>query len=93
MRNDKVFLELLYICIHIITQCVFQDHFPPDKQGNVWKTLREKYGRAFFWSGVIKVFHDLVMFTPPLILSALLVHVSQPNPSKGKLQLLGLKDE
>lgn len=24
-------------------------------QGEVWKALIEKYGRAFFWSGVLKV--------------------------------------
>ncbi|GAX75363.1 hypothetical protein CEUSTIGMA_g2807.t1 [Chlamydomonas eustigma] len=52
-------------------------------QGVVWKTLSKKYGRTFFWSGVLKVFHDLIMFSTPLILEALLNHVSQPNAGKG----------
>ena len=40
-----------------------------------------------------QVVHDLVMFTPPIILSALLRHVSQPNPSKGEREGEGKRRE
>jgi ATP-binding cassette subfamily C (CFTR/MRP) protein 1 len=55
-------------------------------QGIVWKTLSKKYGNTFFWSGVLKVFHDLIMFSTPLILEALLNHVSQTNADKGRMR-------
>ena len=55
------------------------DHYP---QGNISSALVGQYGRAFFWNGVLKMIHDLIMFTPPLILQRLLIHQAKPDPSK-----------
>ncbi len=55
------------------------------EQGDVWKALASKYGRTFFVSGVVKLFHDALMLSTPLLLEALLVHLgSSPNPSRGE---------
>lgn len=56
-------------------------------QGRISSALVGQYGRTFFWNGVLKMIHDLIMFTPPIILEMLLIHQARPNPSKCELNL------
>lgn len=42
-------------------------------QGEVWKALIEKYGRAFFWSGVLKVRLALLSHEAPACLKGVFV--------------------
>ena len=61
-------------------------------EGKISSALIGTYGRAFFWNGVLKMIHDLIMFSPPFILERLLVHQAKPQPSKceSNLQLSSL---
>lgn len=52
-------------------------------QGSIMGTLTRMYGRDFFFNGVLKVIHDLIMFTPPYILERILKHEAQPHADRG----------
>lgn len=48
-------------------------------QGSLAKAMWRTHGSTFVWAGLLKVFHDLVMFTQPAILMQLLQHLTGPG--------------
>jgi hypothetical protein len=42
------------------------------------------HGTTFFWSGVLKVLHDIAMFAQPAILEQLLHHLAGRGGSNGE---------
>ena len=43
----------------------------------MWRAVWKTHGTVFIWVGVLKVFHDLVMFLPSYILERLLHHLGE----------------
>lgn len=51
-------------------------------QGKVGRTMWKVHGRLFVVAGLIKLFHDAVMFTGPFILEVLLKHIQTEGSRK-----------
>ncbi|KAJ9526631.1 hypothetical protein QJQ45_017605 [Haematococcus lacustris] len=56
-------------------------------KGVIWRALWRTHGKLFIWTGVVKLVHDCVMFTPPYILSTLLHHIALGGSRKGSFYL------
>jgi hypothetical protein len=52
-------------------------------QGLVWRAMLRCHGRTFFLAGLLKVFHDIVMFAQPALLEQLLHHLAAPGDAGG----------
>lgn len=46
---------------------------------SVWRAMVRAHVRTFWWTGALKVFHDVVMFAQPAILRQLLQHLAGPG--------------
>jgi hypothetical protein len=55
----------------------------------VWKALSREHWRLFAATSVLKVFHDCVMFSQPIILEQLLHHLSSQRDRWVALGLAG----
>jgi hypothetical protein len=58
-------------------------------QGLVWRALAREHWCVFAATGVLKVFHDCIMFSQPIILEQLLHHLSSARDRWVALGLAG----
>lgn len=58
-------------------------------QGALWRAVVKSHGRVFFMAGLVKLFHDIVMFLGPFLLQVLLKNLQEGGPSSRGLLLAG----
>jgi len=60
------------------------------QHGSIVRALFGEYGGGLLWSGLVKLVHDLLMFTPPFLLEKLLKHVQAPDAGRAVSVALAL---